>query len=164
MSGSVPPMTLAHDDNLITYTRSDTTLIVASQSFELVQAKVDNLRTRRLLLYSSTILLNGRVSCPGREIQLHCNQFKWARDATLDVSGADGKRLPAVNPDPSINGQDGGSIHLHVHNLEVSMEDQHTTYWPYALSLQAGGGKAGQYHKNARGTEWIDGQSGRSGQ
>lgn len=161
MAQSSPPIKLAHDDNLAIYTRSDTTLVLSATSFALTQSKLDGLKTSRLLIYANIVLLGGKINYPGNELQIHCNELKWEDGTLLDVSGKAGENIAAIGPQPAANGQDGGSISLHIHNLPLAESTKGPTYWPKALKCAAKGGAPGNYHTGD--TKWAPGETGKPG-
>jgi hypothetical protein len=162
MSSGFPAVKLSHDDNLAEYVRSDTTLILSGKTFAFTQNKVEAIRTSRLLVYSDVVLLAGHISCPGKQIRIHCNRLEWDDGTVIDVSGKPGETIAALAPQVASNGQSGGIICVHVHNLDIAFKGKKPTLWPKSLKFLVSGGSPGKCHESDK--SWKTGDAGKTGE
>ena len=87
----------------------------------------------------------------------------------FDLSGSAGETVAAVgstNTPDMANGRDGGSLCLHIHNLDLLSDpanDKKYSYWKGVLDFKVDGGAPGKYHRDEETSEWVSGQPGKAG-
>lgn len=146
----------AHDDNLVRYVTSDTTLILTNYTFSL-KSKNALVLTPRLIIHADTIRIEETLNLESKTLELHCNRLWYAPDVSINLKGADGQNIPAQEASSDINGKPGGSLFLHIHNAHLQGNDDGFTLWPQPLPLVIQGGAAGSY-AGGSGTAGSDGR------
>ncbi|KAG9571059.1 hypothetical protein KCU71_g713, partial [Aureobasidium melanogenum] len=159
---ALPKIRLTHDDNVVIYTKGDTTLILCTASFVLSPSSA-LVKTPRIVIYADTIFVGGRIECRGKSLELHCNHLQWGESTFMNFKGVDGSRIAAVGPQAGIDGQAGGRIIIHVHTLPLQVANGKLVFWPSSFGADVSGGEPGACHKSSTSTEWNNGKAGDEG-
>jgi len=159
------------DDSYTIFTQNNTTLVLCATVFTADTAHCD-VSTPRLIVYADTIIFTGNpLTLPGKEIRFHCNKLQWASTGNqqakgcnqlINLKGADGAQPKEASAGLGLeNGKDGGSLTLHVHNMEMLGQSLHNN----TLEVDVNGGLAGVYRKDSGvGSGFTSGLAGKPGE
>ncbi|KAL3465031.1 hypothetical protein BJX64DRAFT_285898 [Aspergillus heterothallicus] len=138
-------MSAFHDDNFsVTKGPSGTTLVLSADAHSLLSSNV-NVDTPKLAVYADTIALEPELTSPGKTIHLHCNNLVLGNSLCLNVAGRAGLETPDSTNPSAANGDAGGHIVLHVHNLPLYPGTDSFAFFEKEVKFNIDGGPAGKY-------------------